>query len=161
MRSSVLRATAFHEAGHVVAAWRQGVRVYRVTIVPTDGFMGRIDHQTVLRGNRLDLNSSDRVRGNADRRIIICLAGPEAQRRHRPCSWRAWHGRDDHTTAVDLALRMHGCEKAAATHLRRLGQRSRDLVTASWASVEAIAEALLDRGTLNQIAISAILYSRA
>jgi hypothetical protein len=36
--------TAFHEAGHVAAAWRHGLKVHSVTIVPTPEFRGHIWH---------------------------------------------------------------------------------------------------------------------
>jgi hypothetical protein len=116
---------------------------------------------SVTRGwQSLDLNSPARVRRRAERRIVICFAGPHAQRSHRPSSWRSWHGSDDHAIAGDLALRMFRCERSAAAHLKHLEDHSRELIASSWASVEMVAEALFEQGTLNRGALSAILQSR-
>jgi hypothetical protein len=58
------------------------------------------------------------------------LAGPAAQRRFRPSSWRSWHGGRDHEAAVDLALRLNGHEDAATAFLKWLG------LCAGWAVYE-------------------------
>ena len=86
--------TAFHEAGHVAAAWRHGLKVHSVTIVPTPEFRGHIWHANPLRGIHLDCDGSVRARIRAEVGIIVCLAGPEAQRRFSPRSWRcaSWRG---------------------------------------------------------------------
>jgi ATP-dependent Zn protease len=39
-----LAATAFHEAGHAFMAWRQGVPVYKATIIPGDDTLGHVRH---------------------------------------------------------------------------------------------------------------------
>ena len=88
--------TAFHEAGHVAAAWRHGLKVHSVTIMPTQEFRGHICHANPLRGIHLDYDGSSRARFRAEVGIIVCLAGPEAQRRFSPRSWRAHHGAGDH-----------------------------------------------------------------
>src|ERR1700756_1909637 len=81
-----LAATAFHEAGHAFMAWRQGVPVYKATIIPGDDTLGHVRHGKVLfKGDWKDLaiGDSDRTRMRAERLIMICLAGPEAQCLHR------------------------------------------------------------------------------
>lgn len=72
-------ATAYHEAGHVVAAWRQGLKFHRVTIIPTAHFDGSVVHDNPLRGVRLEYdNTSDRARFGAEKAMLVCLAGPAA-----------------------------------------------------------------------------------
>jgi hypothetical protein len=87
--------TAFHEAGHVVAAWSRGLKIHNATIVPSPEFLGRVRHANPLRGLRPDYDVSARVRERAEANIVVALAGPEAQRRHSPRSWRSYHGASD------------------------------------------------------------------
>ena len=64
-------ATAFHEAGHVAAAWSRGLKIHSATIDPTPEFRGHILHANPLRGIRPNLSLA-RVRDRAevrDRRI--------------------------------------------------------------------------------------------
>jgi hypothetical protein len=48
-------ATAFHEAGHVAAAWSRGLKVHSATIVPTPGFRGHTLHANPLRESALTM----------------------------------------------------------------------------------------------------------
>ena len=83
-------ATAFHEAGHAVVAWRRGLKVHSATIVPTKDYSGMVRRGSL--GVRLDIDGSNRARLRAESAIVVCLAGPAAQRRHNPRSWRAYMG---------------------------------------------------------------------
>ena len=42
-------ATAFHEAGHVAAAWSRGLKIHSATIDPTPEFRGHTLHANPLR----------------------------------------------------------------------------------------------------------------
>ncbi len=141
LREPARRATAYHEAGHAVAAWSLGAKVYRASIVPRSDAHGSVQHSNPLRGTRLECDGSDRARLRAERAVVICLAGPEAQRRFNPRSWHSWHGQSDHALAVDS-------EEAASAHLKRLEYRTRDLVTTHWPAIESLALELLNRGTV-------------
>ena len=48
-------ATAFHEAGHVAAAWSRGLKIHGATIDPTPGFRGHTLHANPWRGIRFNL----------------------------------------------------------------------------------------------------------
>jgi ATP-dependent Zn protease len=82
MRSSQLRATAYHEAGHAVAAWLLGIRLRRISIRRDDaeGTLGRV----VLEGLRATevqrYDMAPRTRDLVERRAIVSLAGEEAER---------------------------------------------------------------------------------
>jgi ATP-dependent Zn protease len=60
MRESARRATAFHEAGHVVAAWCTGLKQKTATIVPTADAGGSAETRSV-RGVTLGVISSARA----------------------------------------------------------------------------------------------------
>jgi ATP-dependent Zn protease len=84
MRQSARLSTALHEAGHAVIARSLGLKVHSATIVPAPGIDGKVEHANPLRGIHLDYDGSDRARRRAEIAIIVCLAGPAAQRRHKP-----------------------------------------------------------------------------
>ena len=102
-----LEVTAFHEAGHAVAAWHAGLEIHSATIVPTPRLDGCVTHANPLYGVHLDCDGSDEARLRAEAAIIVLLAGPAAQRRHNPRSWRSWYGSSDHERAADLAMRIN------------------------------------------------------
>jgi hypothetical protein len=156
-KESQRRATAYHEAGHLAAAWRLGIKIRRATIIPTTDCTGEVEHDNPLRGIHLDVDGSDRARLRAEKLIILALAGPEAQRRFNPRSWRAYHGAADHQQAVDIALSLNASEEAAAAHLKWLEVRARDLIVASWDVVEVIAAELLNQGVLSSAHVDAAI----
>ena len=150
-------ATAYHEAGHAVVAWRLGFKVRRVTITPGEDHDGFAEHDSPLRGIHLDIDNSDRARLRAEKAIMICLAGTLAQRRFAPRSVRLWQGESDRDLATDLALRINGSGEAATAFLAWLNLRTADLIEAAWDSVEALAGALLEHRTLDARAAKAAM----
>ena len=66
-RTKALEAAAYHEAGHALMAWHQGVRVNEISIIPDKNSRGRVLHADPLRGIQLDIEKSDRARLRADR----------------------------------------------------------------------------------------------
>ena len=126
---------------------RRGLKVHSVTIVPTPEFRGHIWHANPLRGIHLDYDGSDRARLRAEVGIIVCLAGPEAQRRFNPRSWRAHHGAGDHEKAADLVLNLNGPDETANAHLKWLSIVARDEIAVLWPVVEKVAHALVRKRT--------------
>jgi hypothetical protein len=157
MRSAQREATAYHEAGHAVAAWRLGAGPRSVTIIPRSDSQGELSFESPVSNIHFDLNGSDRTRNRGERAIIICLAGPIAQRRFAPRSWRQWHGVSDYHAALDIALRLNESSRAAKAHLKWLEIRTENLVESSWSFVERVATALSVRGTLSSDEIRSLL----
>jgi len=155
------KATAYHEAGHVVAAWRFGASPRTATIIPHGDAQGEMIQESPLVDAGLDFDGSDHARNRIERAIMICLAGPIAQRHFAPRSWRHWHGGPDYVTAFDLALRINGSPRAAKAHVEWLEIRTQDLLESLWSYVEGIAGDLVIRGTLSPEEIrSALLPMR-
>jgi hypothetical protein len=78
-------ATAYHEAGHAVARWEFGLRVRRVSIVPSGASLGHVSYPN------LPLSVYEAVEcstptpaqlGRIERELIATLAGPEAEKQH-------------------------------------------------------------------------------
>jgi hypothetical protein len=158
MKDSFRWATAYHEAGHAIAAWCSGVKVRNATIIPTHDYQGKVEHANVLRGINLDINNSARGDRRIKKLVVICLAGIEAQRRYNPRSIRSYHGSSDRSTAVTLALKANGSADSATAYLRWLNVVTGDLVAGSWPQIERVAKELFARGALETEEIRTAIY---
>ncbi len=49
-RKSALTATAYYEAGHAVAAWKLGIRIESISIIPTTDSKGHVVYGPYLKG---------------------------------------------------------------------------------------------------------------
>ncbi len=148
------RRVAFHEAGHVVAARIKKMPIHKATIIPEYDSAGHVQYVNPLRGIKLDCDSSEGARRRAKSAIIILFAGPAAQRKYSPRSWRFFHGFGDFKEAVDLAGRI---DANIEPLLERLDRIAKDLIDARWHDVVIIAEALVKEQTLDQERIEEIL----
>ena len=161
-RTKRLEATAYHEAGHAVAAWRLGLEIPELTIIATEGAAGSATHTSPLWGVDRELDGSEGAGVRMERSIIASLAGPAAQRHYSPRSWRRHHGAGDHDHATELAIRAHGVGEIATAYLEYLIVVTRVLVTgARWPVVCVVAGALLDRGTLSSDETRAVILQAA
>jgi hypothetical protein len=149
-------AAAYHEAGHIVAALTQSLVDHSAAFVRTVEFRGPKVHKNALRGARLELGKSDRARLRAERAILVRLAGPAAQKRHAPRSWRSWHGESDRKQALDLASSVSSSPSAAYAFVARLGIAADDLIAARWSLVERVASALIEGSPLSAAQIRRI-----
>ena len=85
----------------------------------------------------------------AEQVIKICYAGPLAQQRYRPRSWRRYHGASDFDLAADLGLRVCGSSKQATVFLRWLEIVTREMVQNNWFNIELVAKLLLEHDRLS------------
>ena len=134
-------ATAYHEAGHAVAALALDRPVMRVSIRPGGDFLG-----TCAFGKSVFRPSEDWL----EREALISLAGLAAEARHTGAYDVASAGRDLHY-ARKLAIQRAGNERQAERLERRLLAKAEHLLDqgANWAAVEAIAQALLEAGEIS------------
>jgi len=107
-------------------------------------------HANPLRGIQLEVDSSYRARMRIERAIKICFAGPLAQQRYRPSSWRRHHGESDFERAADLALQVCGSGVQATAFLKWLEVTTREMVETRWTHIERVAARLLEVGSLNR-----------
>ena len=155
-------ATAYHEAGRMVAAWRMRMKIHKATIVPAQDYAGCVHHDSPLRGINLEVDGSDRAEIKANKMVLICLAGPAAQRHYNPesldSSVRRWHGKSDFDIALDLALRLASDNKVADAYLKWMQLRAEALIASNWKFVVAFANRLLERKTLEYREIRGLIF---
>jgi hypothetical protein len=139
--------------------WSRGLKTHSATIVPTPRFRGHTLHANPLRGFRFNLSLAS-VRERAESAIDVYLAGPEAQQRHNPRSWRAHHGNSDFKQAFDLAIGLSTSGEAARAYLDWLTVVARDEIEALWPHVEKVAQTLVRERTLTAAGVKALLASQ-
>ena len=159
MKKGARWATAFHEAGHAVAAWRLRIRLHGATIVPTIDASGQVEYANPLRGINLELDNSNRARLRSELLMMVLLAGPEDQRQYSPRSWRSCHGGYDFGKAADLALNFNGYEDAANAYVRWVEIRTRYMINDLWWAVEKVAGALIEQESLSGKQIKRIILT--
>jgi hypothetical protein len=165
------RSTAYHEAGHAIAARVLAVRVRSVKLVrppPKVGFVGLT--YTAAAADIL-MNASTRIRLatlRIDAKIIA--AGPAAESRYLGLSlddkrwWRnSWRVDRRHLRRiVDEMVRLtDGDEADAAKMYRRVAAKAQRLVAQHWATIQRVAAALEIDGELDQGEIDSLIADAA
>lgn len=145
---------AYHKAGHAVASCQLGFGARKVTIVPTDTAEGSMSPKGYVQLHRLEWDTFTGARlGRFHDKIVVLLAGVEAQRRYSPRSVRSLHLHrkdSDFSRADELLFRLHGHDNECRAAFRYLQIRTQNLVNneMNWARIEGLAKALIERGTL-------------
>ena len=152
MNRSQRDVTAYHEAGHAVAAIEVGVEIGQegVSIVPGEGFSG-LTHLLLKISSRPDFKPTDEDRLAAEKLAIASLAGHAAQRKYRPSSVRSDHGQSDRKNVVDLMSHFASRDRGRDVYLKWLRIRAEELVAndVTWTKIEAVAKALMERDKLS------------
>lgn len=144
------RETAYHEAGHVVAAEHFGELHEGVSIVPDERSLGRVP----LSENPVRPEDSVAVARRAlRRRIIVALAGYAAHRRlgagERRARAGAWND-------FDVA---RGFARRGGLSVPELLARAESLVARRWRAIAKVAEDLLVRSVLHSDEILLIVQA--
>lgn len=147
---ATLKSTAYHEAGHAVAAWWLHLRFKKVSIRPDSDSLGRLVHRKFKAADNPECNSSARIQLLMEKHAICALAGREAQRKFNPRSIRSYHHRSDYGQVIEyLSCRVADGEEIRLW-ARLLVHRANALITFRWPAVKAVATALLERKTLTE-----------
>lgn len=164
-KAKALACTAYHEAGHAVAARFFRLPVKLVSIVPGEEFAGFVQF-----GDTRGRNAAAGLLNGADfkgltrvlKELIVRLAGMEAQRHYCPQSCRKIHASSDYAQAVDYALSfVGGDEQEAEFFLRWLCKRAEYLVTDFWwPDIQSLANELLKRQVMTGREVSAFFRAR-
>lgn len=151
-----LQSTAYHEAGHAIAAWARGLRFRYVTIVPHDGRLGHIRH-AYPKWFRPDMEFDARHRNLGERHIIMSFAGQIAEAKF--LGKRPRYGqRGDNEQAADLALALcHGSPATVDAFLKYCWCSSADIVDIRWEYIQALAVALMQKRTMKYRDVLALI----
>lgn len=149
---------AFHEAGHAVMCWCEGVAIPALSLLEADGDTLEQTREIAPHCS-LELDQRPKTRARMEKLVRVWLAGPRAQRRYKPRShWRA-DGDHDYRLATDLIsiFTASDRETEAYVHLLEI-QAQQELEHENvWMRVEAIAAALVETGKLSARKIRSIL----
>jgi hypothetical protein len=133
--AGLTEVTAYHEAGHAVAALALGRPVQRVSIRANEEFLG-----TCHFGKGVFRPSEDWL----EREMLIALAGIAAEGRHTGhLDWDA--AGKDRAYAYQLAVQRAGNPRQAERLITRMLSKTEHLLDrdGNWQAVETIAAALL------------------
>ena len=148
-RPSKLERTAYHEAGHAVAAYDQRRRISRVSIIPDfeEGTLGHCSYSQFWKDFHPDINDDSKTRGHIETAIICCLSGHTAEA--RLSGRNNWVGSSqDRSAALGLALYIApGGGKELQHYYNWMWERTKGLLAKPfyWDAIEALAAELLQR----------------
>jgi len=149
---------AFHEAGHAVMCWCEGVAIPELSLLAAEADSLE-PSRDVIACCSLELDQHTKNRNRMEKLARVWLAGPHAQRRYKPRShWRA-DGDHDYSSATDLisVYTASDRETEAFLHLLEI-QTQQELEHENvWMRVEAVADALLENRKLSARKIRSIL----
>lgn len=157
--TKALRATAYHEAGHALAAWKERLPISTISIIPDeDGTLGRVTHQAPPASFQPDIDAGLRVRDRIEKHAIVAFAGVEAERLVA-ARVSSESGARDRAGAAQLVAYLGGSVEEQRAYLQLLSVRARQLVRVPHLRVplDALATALLDRRHISGPAARKIL----
>jgi ATP-dependent Zn protease len=157
--TKALISTAYHEAGHVVAAYIECIKLKKATIIPSEDYLGVVVRQRMEKRIRDAFEFGEITpakRARLESFIMMSYAGGIAQQKHRG---RANHigSSSDYDNVVDLAMMATGSVEETEAYLKWLYVRTKQVVNVYWYLIEAIAEALLEHQTLSAADIERIM----
>jgi ATP-dependent Zn protease len=140
-------ATAYHEAGHAVAALALGRPVQRVSVLPNQKHLGHCEF-----GKGVFRPSEDWL----EREILIALGGLAAEARYTGAY--AWDGAARDRQYVRQLVVQRAGERRAERLERRLLAKTEHLLSREghWRAVELIAAELLRQGAISGRAARAL-----
>jgi hypothetical protein len=147
--------TAHHEAGHAVASYVLHVKFNGVHIIPDlqANFLGRTCKEPEsIRPDWLD-------QCELESRVIVSLAGMAAEARYTgKADWR--FGADDFNFVFDVIAKLnHFADEDLPSYVEYLWVRAQNLLRrpGHWQSVQAVAEALLQKNELTYEEVRSIV----
>ena len=166
-RIKALESTAYHEAGHAVAAYQVGQLIKSVTIIPDDDSSGSVSTGPYFSGDEWDqlirVNSED-ISGGMQQRlendVLVCLVGPAAQKRFNFFGYRKFHGEQDRKIAMNWLRLLEGDNQILGYYFRMFDLRARNFVQRStnWGLICHLVETLLAKPTLTGDEVKSVIF---
>jgi len=145
MKRKKVEKTAYHEAGHAVAAFEMKRSFRHVTIEPDEESLGHIMYTKFRDSFRPDIDSYSKIRNPLEKAIITAFAGPIAEQIFTKRMGRIGAS-SDFCNAVNYVDRLCGSNEEALAYINWLWIRTKNMIRhpAKWCAVERLAEELLD-----------------
>ena len=150
--------TAYHEAGHMVVAWELGLNVLGATIVPDPqaDYAGRVIVPVEDRVRYADWVESERAYLFAH--MVMSYAGMEAGEKYVGAPMPELNidlgfvGPDgDYGQIADALHAIAGPDEDEQTETLELARhQAQRFVTSRWSKIEAVAQTLMERETLDE-----------
>ncbi len=149
--------TAYHEAGHAVVAFDQGVRIFGISLVPGEGKMGHARVDTLSLDRRIATFSSDKGARNRfamERHVMVLLGGSLAAGRLDPERGSEGETRpaegSDQNKVFSLLLQFTGSRTEAEKYYDWLKVRTEGIVRnpRRWFQIQGLAQVLLKQEKL-------------
>ena len=154
-----LKAIAYHEAGHAVAAKYHGLAAKSLSIIPDQNSLGRYIHQPYFRNIDPSYDASPRAQRRIENMVIVSLAGPQAQRRCHPRGHWKRNAQGDWEQAVKLLGYLCGDEEEVGLYCALLDYRACSFLNEPdvWECIGVVADALLAHKELKGKQITEII----
>jgi hypothetical protein len=159
-RLTSVEKTAYHEAGHVVAAIYYKRRFIKVSIIPDDESLGRVIYpDSYWKGFLLDKGTT-KTRARIEEEILKKFAGEVAEKIASKSSFLT-HPREHNRRARELASLVCGSKQELDAFVRWLWKREVYLLQdpCRWAAVESLAKALLEKKEIGYAETRKIIIS--
>lgn len=146
------RLTAYHEAGHALAACLVRIPFQDVTIVPTGEILGKVSCSFDRWGEfRPDADVRRRTVGKAKRVMFVALAATVAERIAARQKGMPSNRDDPHVDqALSLCLNLCGSFEESVAYLTFMWEQTKNVVQLHWESVDRLAKGLIDQKTVNR-----------
>jgi len=157
-RVSRIERTAYHEAGHAVAAYVRHLRFTSISIIPDRGTLGRCEFSETAVVIDPESGGQLRARTRIETLIIVSLAGVISESlltgRH---NWRGAHA--DLHDATRYASFVTGSVEELKAYERWLWEHTRTLLEARpcWLAVQQLAAALIEDRRIGERRARAII----
>jgi ATP-dependent Zn protease len=152
------KLTAYHEAGHMVVAWELGLNVRGATIIPDpeEGYAGRVAVPVEDRVRYADWVESEQAYLYAH--MVVRYAGLQAGEKYvgvpiPEMNIDVGYASPDSDIGriADALLSIAGPEEQDQLETSELARRHAErLVARHWSQIEAVAQTLMDRETLDE-----------
>ena len=164
--TNILESTAYHESGHAVIAIKEGIGGVQASIKPDETTLGRVNHDTPLKGVQpldciVDLSRSEREQ--IESLVRVYLAGSIAEEIFNPIRFSKfeYQSHADYHSALNLLQHLVGTDEELDAYINLLHIQTKQALSDPdiWIIVQTLANELLKKESLTENEIKQI-YDR-